>query len=324
VNSELRPRTIIPWLPRRLKEALAHLAIPLARGALRLVPFVGAKEAIWDLLVGPHLWWRPYAFTARTRFGPQIAGNTVDYIQKYLYYFGIWEPNLTGWIVERLKPGDAFVDVGANVGYFSLLAAKLVGPRGRVVAIEASPEVFKLLRRNLELNRAYNVRAVNVAISDREGRAQLYPGPKGNLGKTTVAKDWAQKENLKLGTTVRTLPLPAVLEEDEIKAVRLIKIDVEGHEWEVISGMVSVLESCRPETEVFVEVNPAALLAQGKTCEDFISMFTLRGFHAYRLINDYEPKSYLRCNRVRPTRLSETSFASTEDLVFSRIDAEAV
>lgn len=76
-------------------------------------------------------------------------------------------------MAERLKPGDVFVDVGANIGYFSLLASKLVGPGGRVVAIEASPEVFDLLRRNLELNKAHNVRAVNVAISDREGSLQL-------------------------------------------------------------------------------------------------------------------------------------------------------
>lgn len=92
--SEVRPATIIPWLPKRLKDTLVRLAIPLARIGLRLVPFAGAKEAVWDLLVGPHLWWRPYDFTAPTRFGAQIAGNTADFIQRYLYYFGVWEPNL--------------------------------------------------------------------------------------------------------------------------------------------------------------------------------------------------------------------------------------
>lgn len=62
--------------------------------------------------------------------------TTTDIIQRYLYLFGTWEPHLTAWIHQRLTPGATFIDVGANIGYYSLLAAHLVGPTGRVVAVE--------------------------------------------------------------------------------------------------------------------------------------------------------------------------------------------
>lgn len=71
--------------------------------------------------------------------------DTQDLIQRYLYLFGAWEPHLTGWLRRRLRPGDGFVDVGANIGVFSVLAARLVGESGRVVAIEASADVHRRL-----------------------------------------------------------------------------------------------------------------------------------------------------------------------------------
>jgi len=325
VNSELRPRRIIPWLPRRLKEALAHLAIPLARGALRLVPFVGAKEAIWDFLVGPHLWWRDFDFTARTTFGMEIVGNTADTIQKFICYFGVWEPNLTAWIAERLRPGDVFVDVGANIGYFSLLASRVVGPEGRVVAIEASPEVFGLLRRNLELNATRNVRAVNVAISDGEACVQLYSAPGHDSGRTTAAQSWAEEQHFTASSKVRALPLPAVLHEEEIRAARVIKIDVEGYEWQVVSGMAEMLKACRPDVEIMVEVTPAVLQTQNRTSADLIRILASSGFHPYRIENDYSTRSYLlNQGFTRPVRLEGPTFLEQADLVFSRVDAQGI
>ena len=89
-----------------------------------------------------------------TRFGGVMQGNTQDLIQRYLYWFGVWEPQLTCWIKSRLPPRRVFVDVGANIGYYSLLAASLVGDDGQVVAIEASPSIYRLLCNNLELIRA--------------------------------------------------------------------------------------------------------------------------------------------------------------------------
>lgn len=83
--------------------------------------------------------------------------DTRDFIQRRVFYFNIYEPNLTYYILSRVRSGDHVVDVGANVGYMTLLLSSIVGEIGKVVAIEASPSTFSLLSRNLELNNTQNV-----------------------------------------------------------------------------------------------------------------------------------------------------------------------
>lgn len=85
----------------------------------------------------------PLTTTARTGSGMVFPVATSDVIQRYLYLFGVWEPHLTAFISGRLTPKDTFVDVGANIGYYSVLASRLVGPAGHVVAVEPSPTSIK-------------------------------------------------------------------------------------------------------------------------------------------------------------------------------------
>src|SRR6266511_4042352 len=73
-----------------------------------------------------------------TKRGVRLLVETDDLIQGYIYLFGVWEPNITDWIRRTLLPGDTFVDVGSNIGYYSTLAARLVGSAGSVVAIDGS------------------------------------------------------------------------------------------------------------------------------------------------------------------------------------------
>src|SRR5262249_10578177 len=134
---------------RTTKERFKSLLIPLIRAYVRYTPRTIDKRLFWSKVVNPHFAWQSHEFVATTVFGTRLAGNTIEILQQYVYYFGMWEPNLTRWIWERLRPGDTFIDVGANIGYFSLLAAKRVGATGRVVAIEASPKIFSALQCNL-------------------------------------------------------------------------------------------------------------------------------------------------------------------------------
>ena len=120
----------------------------LLRGGL-LVPLYGTMLLllrVWAGLRGP------LGVAAVTRYGARFVCWLPDMIQTYLYLFGVWEPDVTAFIRRRLSPGDTFVDVGANVGYHALLAAGSVNGRGRVVAIEASPRIFRMLRENLAGN----------------------------------------------------------------------------------------------------------------------------------------------------------------------------
>ena len=112
-----------------------------------------------------------------TEAGIRFRCRLPDTVQMYVYLFGTWEPDLAAFVRRRLRPGDTFVDVGANVGYVSALASRLVGPRGAVVAIEPSPPVIAALQETLTRNDLTNVRMVAAAVSDREGELPLFTGP---------------------------------------------------------------------------------------------------------------------------------------------------
>jgi len=113
-------------------------------------------------LAEQYFWINRYVFARflpRTRFWVNVPEcgwmwlDKVDVVNLFLYYFGGWEPAITQVVRQALKPGDVFLDVGANVGYYTLLASRLVGDTGRVIAVDASPSVYEILSRNVSRNR---------------------------------------------------------------------------------------------------------------------------------------------------------------------------
>ena len=307
-----------------LRQSAARTLIPLTRAYIRYSPFGWGKAACWSHVVTPFLGWRKFTATARTSFGSRIECNVEDLIQRYIYYFGEWEPNLTRWIARRLSRGDTFVDVGANIGYFSLLASALVGASGKVVAIEASPDTFVKLTRNLASNSAANVRAVNIAASDREHSLTLFSAYAANSGMMSTNPDWAELYGFKANCQIPAAPLATILDAREIQSARLIKIDVEGSEWSVIQGLLPILKSCRPELEVITEINPSVLERQGQTPETLIRTFRELGFHCYSIENSYSGLSYLEgAEGSRPKRL-RSAVTGQSDVIFSRVEAESL
>lgn len=291
-----------------LKSAAASLLIPWARLYIRFGS-VG-REIVWKSLVEPRLAWRSFPYVATTQFGVSMEGNTQDLIQQYIYYFGVWEPNLTAWIQERLKPGDVFIDVGANIGYFSLLASGLVG-EGAVVAIEPAPAIHEALKRNIQRNCRTNIRTLAVAASADRGRVNLYHGPDSNSGETSMLKRTSAFE------CVETAPLDELLSADEIARARVMKIDVEGAEHLVIRGMANMLQKVRPDFELVVEITPH----EKQAVEGIFDIMSHAGFHAYVMENSYASASYLtRYSTKRPSRLTAPLTRQT-DVVFSKLDA---
>lgn len=301
-------------MPPRVKRMLAALL----RGYVRYVPVSAGKRALWTKIIDPYFAWHSQPFVASTVFDMKVDGNAKDIIQQYIYYFGVWEPQITAWISRRLAPGDTFVDVGANIGYYSLLASRLVGSSGTVVAIEASPKTFSDLTANLSLNGIANVRAVNVAASEHEGRVKVFRGHEHNTGLTTLLDG----QGFELECEVQALPLSAILSPEELKSARLIKIDVEGAEWSVVSGMRSLISQGRPDLEILMEVNPDLLTRQGKTPEALLRPFLEAGYRAYALENDYSPLSYIPLPTEKRPQTIRSLIQSTMDVVLSRQEAE--
>ncbi|MEU6441326.1 FkbM family methyltransferase [Streptomyces sp. NPDC047046] len=259
----------------------------------------------------------------RTRVGTRFNVDTRDLIQRYIYMFGMWEPNLTKWLSSRLKPGDVFVDVGANIGYFSALGARLVGPRGSVIAVEASPAFAELLRANLRLNRADHVRVVQQAVSDREETLTLVLASSANMGANSIVPYDGPTE---ARYEVPALPLSSLLTLDEVQRARVIKVDVEGAEGKAVRGLAPLLGKLRPDAEVTVEVTPSRMSELGDSATELLGTMAAAGFHPYRLPNDYSPGSYPAAVRapLPPLRRLRGEVTGESDLVFSRVDADVL
>jgi len=118
-----------------------------------------------------------------------FRGNTADFLPMVVRVFGRWEPAMTAFLNSRLTPGRVFVDVGANIGWFDLVASPLVGPDGGVVAIEASPAIHTRLAEQIRRNGLTNVRTVNEAVGSSEGWVQIVDGPSWNSAQSGVVVD---------------------------------------------------------------------------------------------------------------------------------------
>jgi FkbM family methyltransferase len=284
--------------------------IPLVRAYVRYAPFVRSRERLWSRWVEPYLAWHLHPFETRTRFGPRIAGTTFDILSQHIYYFGVWEPILTRWIERRLRPGDTFIDVGANVGYFSMLASVLVGRSGSVVAIEASPTICRRLEHGVGRNQLANVRVINAAVAAEHGRQMVFLGPDSHTGLTTVYG----QPHLTPEAEVIAGPLGTLVTAEELRTARLIKIDVEGAEDAVIAGLAPQLADTSPHLEIVIELHPGHHDSMIATLED-------AGFHPYQLEIDYSPLRYTKLEDPRPKRLRGAAEGEV-DVIFSRHDAE--
>jgi FkbM family methyltransferase len=159
-----------------------------------------------------------------------------DLIQRSIY-MGTFEREETEAIESLLKPGMRFLDIGANVGYFTALARSRVGATGQVYAYEPSPWAFERLSRLISDNRWDNVAAVNAGLAEEKGELALYLGEAGNHTPTMVPHE--QK-------TLAKVPVRRL--DDEFQAaqdgpVDVLKIDVEGFEPNVIQGGRRLFES---------------------------------------------------------------------------------
>ena len=161
-----------------------------------------------------------------------IAGSSV-----HSCWIGLYEWEKARLLARTLKPGMVFFDVGANVGYFTLLASRLVGPTGRIFAFEPLRRNLTYLRRHIAMHNLENVTVVEVAVSDSEGFATFDPGSNASSGRLSQQGSvHVQTVSLDKEISAGRLPVPDIL-----------KIDVEGAEVQVLDGLKKTLETARPK-----------------------------------------------------------------------------
>ncbi len=197
---------------------------------------------------------------------PGLANFTLPDGSKFVYpadsiigfclFNGSFEGAELRFIRERLKSGGIFVDIGANGGIFTVVAARVVGPEGRVIAFEPDPRNVELLRRNVSLNQLTNVTIVSKAVSASAGTASLAISTDGAMN--SLAKTAHAGQKIEKWESVETTTLDAALKELNVARVDVLKIDVEGAERLVLEGAHETLARCRDVTLFFEAVDVAA------------------------------------------------------------------
>jgi FkbM family methyltransferase len=178
------------------------------------------------------------------------------HISRQIREEGIWEAFETELLRRSLTVGNRFLDAGANIGYFTVLAAACVGETGKVLAVEPEQRNFDLLQSNIELNGfADRVQVVCAGLSERSGEARLHLHPE-NLGDHQLHSDAEDRESV-------TVPLITGADLLADGSLDLVKIDTQGSEHEVVLGLLPVLQRSGPGLRMIVELTPSALRRAG-------------------------------------------------------------
>ncbi|MGB8986949.1 MAG: FkbM family methyltransferase [Candidatus Sulfotelmatobacter sp.] len=191
------------------------IAGKIARLPLSLIP----REAVVPILRG------------RLRGRRWIVGSAI-----HRCWLGFYEFKKQALISSMVRPGTIFYDVGANVGFYSLLAAALVGPEGQVFAFEPLPRNLAYLRKHLELNRVSNVEILELAIAEQNGIASFIREPSGFMGRLSDTG----------GLPVAVATLDSLLEKGRLVPPHSIKMDIEGAELLALRGAATCIQQYRP------------------------------------------------------------------------------
>lgn len=162
------------------------------------------------------------------------------------YALGTYEPEIAALIQSTLREGETALDIGANIGYFTLLMARKVGPAGRVIAFEPVPSVYAVLCENLRLNACIQALAECIAVADVEGPGAMQSDLNNPLSSVGQLVDTG-------GLAVPLVSIDRYVETAGVQKLDLVKIDVEGAEDRVIRGMTKTLKTLHPT--VFVEIH---------------------------------------------------------------------
>jgi len=196
-------------------------------------------------------------------------------------FFGTYEPDLRALMSRRLPSGGVAIDVGANVGWHTLLMSRLVGRHGRVLALEPNPSIRGRLADHLGMNQIENVTVLPFAAAASETRSRFCgpraDDPRAGSGHLLAGEGPEASDSY----FVATRTLDSVVEELRLDRVDAIKIDVEGFEWPVLCGADASIARFRPH--VFFEHNREYLVRGGGREEDLESYFQRHRYRVSRL-----------------------------------------
>lgn len=275
---------------------LAHLdKVPTVEAPSynELAPVVGWNRQSGDAARSIKQWgrWLKYLRLKKPVVMPWIDGLVLriypkNEVFRALFVQGMYDPNLNVVIDALLPKNGVFIDAGANMGYFSLLAARKVGTEGRIFAVEPSSRDFIRLVDNVNINELHEIiSCYKLAFSDSAGTAEIIIANDERSGLNTLGIDFSTKGIEKVDTEkVEKITIDDFVEREEIKNVDVIKLDIEGSEFAALSGAKNTVQKYRPA--IMLGINKGAMSSCGVTFEQISRWLKEMNYVAYKLIQD--------------------------------------
>jgi FkbM family methyltransferase len=221
---------------------------------------------------------------------PMVIHPDMYFVIAYTKY--IFEPDSLDFLRDHLKPGDTVLDIGANIGYFSLFCAKLVSPSGWVIAFEPGQYAFDLLTKNKQLNKLNNLAIYPAGLGEKDEMVQFNSGKPGmevynSLG--DIVHRSADPNQFKK-ISVQLFQGSKWLKNEQIEHIDLVKLDVEGGEYTVLKGLLEMFQS-QKISRLLIEITYEMSQAFGYQPSDIILMLSNCGYKWFRLSS---------CGRLKP------------------------
>jgi FkbM family methyltransferase len=253
-----------------LTKALSALIVgygyysPYHIGKWRLIQRLATLKAISKI--------RNSVYTVR-RGGVRYQLDISDPMDRGLYYIGVHEGLVTKFLQCFLRSGLTCFDVGANIGYYSLLFSKLVGPFGQVHGFEPCPNEFGRLQRNVFLNDMSNINLHQIALGDIKGKIGITKWKKGGLTRVSSSNDDFFHE-------ARSTTLDDFCKIKKIYKINVIKVDIEGYEVKFLHGALETILRNKPT--IVIELNPTALDIFGNNVLEIKEILCNMGYTLYK------------------------------------------
>lgn len=220
---------------------------------------------------------RQYLTAKDNKYGIRFKFKTEDVVGRHIYKSGEYEKNLSEFVAKNLsfQRGDVALDVGANIGWYSLLLDKLMPDNSLIYAFEPDPLNYGLLCSNIKLNNASKVVPVNFALSDKNEIRKLYQYSNNNLGRHSLLDI-----NEDSYVEVETITLDGYIDSAgiDVTSVKFLKIDIEGYEYFALCGANNVLDHISTVISEFV---PRYMEKGGVEPERFLDLLIEKGFDPY-------------------------------------------
>jgi FkbM family methyltransferase len=229
-----------------------------------------ARKKLWRLFRRP--------FAVRWFDDLQLTLYPGNEICRSIFVTGRYEPNEFSLLSKILKPGMTFVDVGANLGVYTLYAARKVGTDGCVISIEPSSREMEILKANVHANALSNVSLQQVALTEQASEVELLVACARQSGHNTLGS-FGYNTSLNHREKIQTMRLDDLAQSIGIQRVDIIKMDIEGGELGALRGAVDTLRRHHPV--LLLELSDRHLRYQNSSSADVLTLLAKYGYHTY-------------------------------------------